>query len=136
MNTVVLKSYYLNKNLYWLFGAGALLATVIFLTFNISTANVYQIVMPSLGLGCIVLVYLNRLEPHYIKLGKDEFTVDCINKLIFKYGVKTYLKNQISVSLNKGVLVLYDNLGKKAIIREKAVTAEDWILIKEYFSQE
>ena len=44
-----------------------------------------------------------------------------------------YLKNELKVSINNGVLVLYNNLGNQAIIREKALTTEDWIIIKQYF---
>lgn len=131
MNTIIFKSYRLTQSLYWLIGI--LLSTVIFLEFNISVGSKYQISTTLVGLGSIFVLYLNRLEPHYIKFDKDEFTIDYINKFIFKRNVETYLKNEIKAFVNNGVLVLYNQLGTQAIIREKALMAEDWIIIKQYF---
>lgn len=133
MNTIVFKSYYLTQGLYWLIAIEILLSTIIFLGFNISVGPKYQLCTTLVGLGSIFVLYLNRLEPHYIKFTNDGFTIDYINKVIFKYNVKMYLKNELKVSINNGVLVLYNNLGNQAIIRERALTTEDWIIIKQYF---
>jgi hypothetical protein len=133
MNTIVFKGYYLTKCLYWLFGIGAIISTLIFLKLDIPTEYKFQINTTIIGFGSIFVVYLNRLEPHYIKFDSGEFTIDYSNKFIFKYGVKTYLKSEIKVSFNNNVLVLYNNLGNQAYIREKALATEDWIIIKEYF---
>ncbi|SHL98230.1 hypothetical protein [Mucilaginibacter sp. OK098] len=134
MNTIVLKSYYLTRSLYWLIGIGILLSTFIFLDLDMSSSAKYQISTTIVGFGSIIVIYLNRLEPHYIKFDSDTFTIDYINKLIFKPATKIYLKKESTVLLKNDSFILYDNGVKQAIVRRKALDQKDWEILKKYFA--
>jgi hypothetical protein len=133
MNTIIFKNYFLSKNLYWLFGIGIIVNTIILLETKISTSSFMTLSSFIFGFGSFFLFYINKLEPHFIKFNNDEFTVDFFNKAIFKNKPKTYNKEKITTSLKNGVLILSNNSTSQAIIREKALSAEDWKYVKEYF---
>lgn len=134
MNTIVFKSYYLTKNLYWIFGIGILFSTAIFLFSDIAISSSYQIITAILGCACLILVYMNRLEPHYIKFDDDKFSIDYLNKFIFKTDTKIFSRKEIKALLETDILILSDDQGKKAILRQKALDKNDWEVLKQYFS--
>ena len=133
MNTIIFKNYFLSKNLYWLIGVGIILNTIILLETKISTSSYMTLSSFIFGFGSFFLFYINKLEPHYIKFNNNEFTIDFINKAIFKNKPKTYNKNEITTSLKNGILILSNNSINQAIIREKALSEVDWNFVKEYF---
>jgi len=134
MHTVIFKSYFLTKGLYWIGGLAVIVVTPVFLNFKVGMGFGYGISAMIMGLGSMVVFYLNRFEPHYIKFDDKEFTVDYINKVFFKTPTRTFLKNDTSHSLENDVLTISDSGEKKAIIRRKAVDVNDWDVLKLYFS--
>ena len=133
MNTIIFKSYYLTKALYWLFGIGAIFTTVIYLEFNTAGIDKNSICTGVVGIMALFVLYLNRLEPHYIKFDNSDFTVDFINKFVFKRGVKTYAKAEIKVSSQPDKLLISNSSGRLVIIRKDALAPNDWLFIREYF---
>ena len=133
METIIFKSYYLTKSLYWLCGIGAFLSTLIFLKVELPVGDKFEISVLLVSIGAIFVIYLNRHEPHYIKLDADEFNVVYLNKLIFKKPSAVYLRSNIKCVSENGNLILFSELGKQAIIREKDLEKRDWETLKRYF---
>jgi len=131
--TVIFKSHYLTKSLFWLSGFGVLISTLIFLKIDLPIEDKFQISTTIVGLGGIIVIFLNRFEPHFIKFNNQEFKIDYINKLLFKRGERSYLKNEIKVLVDKKGLILSNDSGRLAIIRRKSLGEDDWIVVEQYF---
>ncbi|SDT67256.1 hypothetical protein SAMN05216490_4775 [Mucilaginibacter mallensis] len=132
--TIIFRSYYLTKSLYYLFGLGAITTVLIFLKSNLAVASELQISTTLVGFGSIIVIYLNKLEPHFIKLDEEQLSIDYINKLLFSRPSKVYLRKEISMSLKKNIMTIYHKGVKLAIIRKAALEESDWNLLKEYFA--
>jgi hypothetical protein len=132
--TVIFKSHYLTKALFWLSGFGILISTVIFLKIDLPIEDKFQISTTIVGLGSIIVIFLNTFEPHFIKFNTQGFKIDYMNKLLFKRGERSYLKNEIKVLVDKKGLILSNDSGRLAIIRRKALGEDDWIAVEQYFS--
>jgi hypothetical protein len=133
METIIFKSYYFNKSLYWLLGIGAFLSPLIFLEVELPVEYKCEITMSFLSIGAIFITYLSRYEPHYIKFDVNEFNIVYFNKLIFKKPSTAYLRHDIKCLSENGNLILFSESGKQAIIRKKDLEKGDWDVLTTYF---
>jgi hypothetical protein len=134
MDVILFKGYYFNKCLIWLYSIGILISAVIFLVFNFAIEYRYFICMIFIFTGIMIVFYLNRFEPASIKFSNEKIEVSYFNKFFFKKNQGIYSKDEIKILNKEDIFTLSNNTGIVAIIRKKALDAEDWGTFKKYLN--
>lgn len=140
MEVITFKAYYLNKCMYWLFAFWAVTFTAIFITVNISHEDRFVLSTFAITAELFFVLYLNRFDPKYISFDKDNIEITYVNlKSYINYKQsypkeESFSKKDIKILKKENALILSNNIGIVAKIRRKALEAEDWETLKNYFT--
>ena len=133
MNDIILKAYFLNKCLVWLFVFMVITIVVISIFFNIPREDTVILSGCVIGAESYLVIFLNRFEPKYIKLFDKQFEVSYVNHKYFEKPESIYTKADVHATFSSEMLLLSDKNGIIAKIRKKALSQDDWYIIKNYF---
>src|SRR6185503_3311752 len=131
MNVITFKGYYLNKCTNWWLAFSAIVGIIVFLMSNFTFENRWIFISVFLFAGLNVVMYLNRLEPKFLKLDNENFEITYFTRSFAKKQA-LYSKNEVKVLKEFDKLTLSNDTGVIAKIRKKALYAKDWTTLENY----
>jgi hypothetical protein len=135
MDAIVFKAYFINKLTYWLFPIIVIALAVIYLKLNLSEENRTMACGASIGVGFIVILYLNRFDPKLIKFDKENIEISYISQPPYGKKKGVYSKKELAVLKKNDLLILSNKTGIVAKMRRKALEdAKDWETLENYFA--
>jgi hypothetical protein len=133
MDVIVFKGYYLNKCTNWWLSITAVIAVIVFLMSNFTSENRWVLMCILMFAGLNIVLYLNRLEPKLLKFDDRNFEITYFPQWSFGKKNALYSKYEVKVLQENDKLTLSNDTGVVAKIRKKAINAEDWEAVKNYF---
>jgi hypothetical protein len=134
MNVIVFKAYFINKLTYWLFPIIVIGLAVIYLKLNLTDENRTMTCAAFIGVGFIVILYLNRFDPKLVKFDKENIEISYISKPPYGKKKGVYSKKELTVLKKNDLLILLNKTDIVAKMRRKALEdAKDWETLEKYF---
>ncbi|GAC1306261.1 MAG: hypothetical protein NVSMB24_16350 [Mucilaginibacter sp.] len=134
MDAIVFKAYLINKLTYWFFPIIVVVLAGIYLKLNLTDENRTMACGVAIGIGFIVIFYLNRFEPKLMKFDRENIEISYIvNQWPYGRKKRTYSKNELKVLKKSDLLILSSDAGIVAKMRRKALDVKDWETLENYF---
>ncbi len=133
MEEIAFNGYFINKCTYWLIATWPVIWVVVFATLDIPREDRFCLSTGVMAVELYFVFYLNRFEPKLIKFDNENIEIGYSNYKFFEIKDKYYSKSEIKALKVDDVLILSRGTRIIAKLRRKALDAEDWETLKNYF---